>query len=34
VLSLVDLSANAQPELASDYLTRIEKDWTSRVLQQ
>jgi len=34
VLSLVDLSADAQPELASDYLTRIEKDWTSRVLQQ
>lgn len=34
VLTLAELSADAQPELASDYLTRIEKDWTSRVLQQ
>ena len=34
VLSLAQLTANAQPELASDYLTRIEKDWTSQVLQK
>ena len=34
VLSLAQLSANAQPELASDYITRIEKDWTSQVLQR
>ncbi len=34
VLSLDELTANAQPELASEYLGRIEKDWTSRVLQK
>ncbi|AXT86285.1 ABC transporter substrate-binding protein [Aeromicrobium sp. A1-2] len=34
VLSLEELSANAQPELASAYLTRIEKDWTAQVLQK
>lgn len=34
VLSLAELSARAQPELASDYLTKIEKDWTSQVLQK
>ncbi|MGB9013049.1 MAG: ABC transporter substrate-binding protein [Aeromicrobium sp.] len=34
VLSLADLTANAQPELASGYLTRIEKDWTALVLQK
>ncbi|MBC7442075.1 MAG: ABC transporter substrate-binding protein, partial [Ramlibacter sp.] len=34
VLSLAQLTANAQPELAGDYLTRIEKDWTSQVLQK
>ncbi len=34
VLSLTALTADAQPELASAYLTRIEKDWTSKVLQR
>lgn len=34
VLSYEELSANAQPELASDYITRIEKDWRTRVLQK
>ena len=34
VLSLAALTANAQPELSSGYLDRIEKDWTSKVLQK
>jgi len=34
VLSLADLTRNAQPELASAYISRIEKDWKTRVLQK
>ncbi len=34
VLSLAELTSQAQPELASGYLSRIEKDWTSQVLQK
>jgi putative spermidine/putrescine transport system substrate-binding protein len=34
VLPLAQLTAHAQPELASGYLTRIEKDWTANVLQR
>ncbi|MEJ7634323.1 ABC transporter substrate-binding protein [Aeromicrobium sp.] len=34
VLSIDELSARAQPELSSEYLTRIEKDWKSQVLQK
>lgn len=34
VLPLRTLTENAQPELAAEYLTRIEKDWTSTVLQR
>ncbi len=34
VLSLGQLTAHAQPELASAYLSRIEKDWRAKVLQQ
>jgi len=33
VLPLSQLTAHAQPELASGYVTRLEKDWTSKVLQ-
>ncbi|MDN5745921.1 MAG: ABC transporter substrate-binding protein [Nocardioidaceae bacterium] len=32
VLSLDELSANAQPELSAGYLTQLEKDWKARVL--
>lgn len=34
VLSLGELTRNAQPELASAYISRIEKDWKTRVLQK
>ncbi|MDQ6745642.1 MAG: ABC transporter substrate-binding protein, partial [Actinomycetota bacterium] len=34
VLPLATLLRHAQPELASGYVTRIEKDWTSAVLQK
>jgi len=34
VLSYEELAANAQPELASDYITRIEMDWRAQVLQK
>ena len=34
VLTLDELTRNAQPELASSYLARIEKDWTAEVLQK
>jgi len=34
VLPLAALLAHAQPELASAYVTRIEKDWKSAVLQK
>ena len=34
VLSFADLTRNAQPELASAYISRIEKDWKTRVLQK
>ena len=34
VLTLDELTRNAQPELASTYLARIEKDWTVEVLQK
>ncbi|MEP6979589.1 MAG: ABC transporter substrate-binding protein, partial [Nakamurella sp.] len=34
VLPLATLTADAQPELASEYLARIELDWTRNVLQQ
>lgn len=34
VLALEKLTADAQPELASGYVTRLEKDWTANVLQQ
>ena len=34
VLPLERLTANAQPELASGYVTRLEKDWTANVLQK
>lgn len=34
VLPLTALTENAQPELAAEYLTRIEQDWTTNVLQQ
>ena len=34
VLPLSALTANTQPELASGYVTRIEKDWKSEVLQR
>ena len=34
VLSLERLTADAQPELAAEYLNRIEKDWRTKVLQQ
>jgi putative spermidine/putrescine transport system substrate-binding protein len=33
VLPLSQLTAHAQPELATGYVTRLEKDWTSKVLQ-
>ncbi len=33
VLPLATLTRHAQPELASGYITRIEKDWKTRVLQ-
>lgn len=29
-----ELAANTLPEIGSDYLTALEKDWTARVLQQ
>ena len=34
VLPLSTLTENVQPELAAEYLTRIEQDWTTKVLQQ
>ncbi len=34
VLPLAALTANVQPELAAAYLSRIEQDWTTLVLQQ
>ncbi|MEO9137767.1 MAG: ABC transporter substrate-binding protein [Jatrophihabitans sp.] len=34
VLSLTMLTRNVQPELASGYVTRIEKDWKTRVLER
>ena len=34
VLPLAVLTENAQPELAAEYLGRIEQDWTTKVLQQ
>lgn len=34
VLPLTTLLSHAQPELASGYVTRIEKDWKSAVLQK
>lgn len=34
VLSLRALTARTQPELASGYVTRLEKDWTANVLQR
>ncbi|MGN6600496.1 MAG: ABC transporter substrate-binding protein [Actinomycetes bacterium] len=34
VLSISQLQAHAQPELSADYVTRIEKDWKTNVLQQ
>jgi len=34
VLLLTGLTANAQPELASGYVARIEKDWKSNVEQK
>ncbi len=34
VLSLDALTRNAQPELDSTYVTRIEKDWKTNVLQR
>ena len=34
VLPLEELTANAQPELASEYVTRIEQDWKTNVLQR
>lgn len=34
VLPLERLTADAQPELASGYVTRLEKDWTANVLQK
>ena len=33
-LSIEQLSADAQPELASEYITKIEKDWRRQVLQK
>lgn len=34
VLPLAALTENAQPELAAEYLGRIEQDWTTKVLQR
>lgn len=34
LLSLEELSAGALPELAPQYLARLEKDWTSQVLRR
>lgn len=34
VLPLAELTANTRPELAAAYVTRIEADWTRRVLQR
>jgi len=34
VLPLTELTANAQPELASRYVTKIEQDWKTNVLQK
>lgn len=34
VLPLGELTRRAQPELASPYITRLEKDWTTNVLQK
>ena len=34
VLPLADLTKNAQPELVSDYVTKVEKDWKTHVLQK
>ena len=34
VLSLEELTANSQPEIASVFIDRLEKDWIAQVLQQ
>ena len=34
VLPLEELTRNAQPELAPEYVARLEQDWTATVLQQ
>jgi len=34
VLPLAGLTRNAQPELASGYITRLEKDWKTQILQK
>lgn len=34
VLSLAELTRNAQPELASGYVSRLEQDWKTHVLQK
>ncbi len=34
VLPLAALTENVQPELAAGYLSRIEQDWTTNVLQR
>ena len=34
VLPLAELTRNAQPELAPEYVARLEKDWTATVLQR
>lgn len=34
VLPLAELTANTRPELAAAYVTRIEADWTTHVLQR
>lgn len=34
VLPLTELTRNAQPELASGYVTRLDKDWQTNVQQQ
>ncbi|WP_460812181.1 ABC transporter substrate-binding protein [Nocardioides salsibiostraticola] len=34
VLSLEELTANAQPEIASVFIDRLEKDWIAQVLQK
>jgi hypothetical protein len=34
VASLAELTAHTQPELAAAYITRLEADWTARILQK